>query len=216
MEIFLASANLDEIKKAYSLPIAGVLTNSSIIQKEKMKLSELIKGIDEIGNLPFGLQIVATEEHQMMEETRLFLSMLHHRVLHLKIPYCPDAFKIIPKLQHTDMILNLTGVSSLAQACIALESGIDYLSIYIGRVTNAGGDGVRLLNKIKQFTDYNKKPTRIVAASIRNIDHLEEVALAGADAVAIPYPLLLEAMESEITQQSITGFKKDWQAVYIG
>jgi len=189
MEIFLASANLDEIKKAYSLPIAGVLTNSSIIQKEKMKLTELVKGIDEIGNLPFGLQIAATEEHQMMEETRLFLSMLHHRVLHLKIPYCPDAFKIIPKLQHTDMILNLTGVSSLAQAW---------------------------LKKIKQFADYNKKPTRIVAASIRNIDHLEEVALAGADAVAIPYPLLLKAMESEVTQQSITGFKKDWQTVDIG
>jgi transaldolase len=216
MEIYLASANPDEIKKAYAFPIAGVLTNSSIIKKENRSLPELVKEIDGIGGLPFGLQIAATEEGQMMEEARLFQSLIQNRTLHLKIPYCPDAFKLIPQLRDSGMILNLTGVSSLAQAFLALESGIDYLSIYVGRVTDAGGNGVSLLKEIKGYADDHGKQTRIVGASIRNIKHLEEVARAGADAVAIPYPLLLESMESEITQKSIAGFKKDWKDVDLG
>jgi transaldolase len=213
MEIYLASANPEEIRKAYIYPIAGVLTNASIIKKEKRRLSDLVQEIDSIGHLPFGLQIAATEEAQMLEEARLFQSLLHQRTLHLKIPYCQDAFKIIPILKNSGMFLNLTGISSLAQSFLALESGINYLSIYVGRVTDSGGDGVNLLKEIKEYAAYHQKPAKIVAASIRNIEHLEEVARAGADAVAIPYALLMETMESEITQQSVDGFKRDWQEV---
>lgn len=216
MEIFLASANRDEIKRASFLPIAGVLTNSSIIKKENMGLRELVQEIDEIGSLPFGLQIVATEENRMMEEASLFQSLLKKRPLHLKIPYCEDAFKVISKLENKGIILNLTGISTLAQACIALESSIDYLSIYVGRVTESGRDGVSMIKDIKQYAEYHGKSTRIVGASIRNIKHLEEVAKAGADAVALPYPLLQKAMENEVTQQSINGFKSDWRDVDLG
>lgn len=216
MEIYLASANPDEIKKAYALPIAGVLTNSSIVKREKRSLPDLVKEIDEIGDLPFGLQIAATEETQMMAEARLFHSLVHNRTLHLKIPYCPDAYKIIPRLKHSGSILNLTSVSTLAQAFLALETEIDYLSIYVGRVSDSGGDGVRLLQEIKKFAGYHNKRTRIVAASIRNLEHLMEIAMAGADAVAIPFSLLLETMESEVTTQSILGFKKDWKEVDLG
>ena len=216
MEIYLASANPDEIRGAYALPIAGVLTNASIIKKENRVLTELVKEIDQIGDLPFGLQIAATDESEMMAEARLFQSLLHHRTLHLKIPYCPDAFKVIAQLRNTDMILNLTGVSTLSQALLALESGIDYLSIYVGRVSAAGGDGVQLLENIKYYADFHGKATRIVAASIRNLAHLEEVALAGADATAIPFPLLLESLQSPVTDQSVNGFKKDWREVNLG
>ncbi|MFN2280819.1 MAG: fructose-bisphosphate aldolase, partial [Anaerolineales bacterium] len=71
MEIYLASANPDEIRKAYQLPIAGVLTNSSIIRKEGRVLTELVEEIDQIGDLPFGLQIAATEEGEMIAEAHL-------------------------------------------------------------------------------------------------------------------------------------------------
>ena len=216
MEIYLASANPDEIKKAYNFPIAGVLTNSSIIKKEQRVFPDLVKEIDQIGNLPFGLQIAATEEAEMMREAQMFHSLLHNRMLHLKIPYCPDAFKVITRLHSTGITLNLTGVSNLSQAMLALHSGIDYLSIYVGRVTDAGGDGVQLVKNIKQLAENYQSPTRIVAASIRSLEHLDEVALAGADAVAIPFPLLLQTMQSSVTDQSINGFKEDWQEVDLG
>ncbi|MFN2280418.1 MAG: transaldolase family protein, partial [Anaerolineales bacterium] len=99
---------------------------------------------------------------------------------------------------------------------ICPKTSIDYLSIYVGRVTDAGGDGVRLLEQIKFYADYHEKQTKIVAASIRNLEHLEEVALVGADAVATPFPLLLETMHSPVTDQSVDGFKRDWADVDLG
>ncbi len=216
MKFYLASANCAEIQKAYLLPIAGVLTNASIIKKEKKNLRQLVTEIDQIGHLPFGLQISKTVEAEMLEETRLFQSLVHNRTLHLKIPYCHDAFGLLTKLANTGMELNLTGVSTFSQACLALEAKPDYLSIYVGRVTDAGKDGLQLIKDIKEYSTYHQKRTKIVAASIRNIGHLEEVAKAGADAVAIPYDLLVEALESEITENSIVGFKQDWLEVEIG
>jgi TalC/MipB family fructose-6-phosphate aldolase len=200
MELFLASANPDEIRKAYAFPITGVLTNSTIIEREKLPLSQVVKKVDEIGNLQFGLQISSTEENEMMQEVRLFRQLVLNRTLHLKIPYCPDAFKVMNRVKNTGMILNLTAVSTLAQAVVALESCADYISIYIGRVTDAGGDGLKLLDEIIQYARRSGKRAKIVAASIRSMDHYNEVIKCGADAVAIPYSLLMQSLESDTTQ----------------
>lgn len=213
MEIFLASANEKEIIKAYKLPITGVLTNSSILKKEKKSLKILASVIDEIGNLEFGLQIGSTDEATMMEEFRLFRSLIKNRKLHLKIPFCRDAFKVIKNVRNSGVILNLTAISTLPQAFIALESDIDYLSIYVGRVTDSGGDGLKLLENVKKYACDNSKRTKILAASIRDISHLIDAAKAGADAVAISYFLLNESFQSEVTEDSLKKFLEDWKMI---
>ena len=210
MELFLASANEKEIKSAYDLPIAGILTNSNILGKEGKSLKELTSVIDKIGTLEFGLQIASTDEAGMMAEYRLFRSLIKNRKLHLKIPFCRDAFKVIRNVSNSDIIKNLTAISTMPQAFIALEAEIDYLSIYISRVSNAGGDGLKLLADIKKYAYDNSKKTKILAASIHNMAQLIDVAKAGADAVAIPYHLLYKALQSEVTDKSINGFKEDW------
>ena len=213
MEIYLASANIEEIKKAQTLPVKGALTNPSIVLKEKRNFTDLVTEIDRIGSLPFGLQIASTEKEEMLKEVALFRSLVRRRVLHLKIPYCRDAFEIIPQLKNAGLLLNLTAISTLAQVATALESPIDYLSIYVGRVSDAGGDGFKLIREVKEFADKNEKKTKIVAASIRNITQLEEVMKAGADAVAIPYSLLMESLSSSTTDLSTTGFQQDWDKI---
>jgi len=213
MEIFLASASPEDIEKAYQLPISGVLTNSSILEKERKSLKDLVAAVDLIGDLPFGLQIASTQEPEMMEEFYLFQSLVKKRLLHLKIPYCLDAFKIVNNVRNLGIKTNLTGISTLAQACVALEADIDYLSIYVGRVTDAGDDGLRLLAEIKKYALSMQKKTKILAASIRNLEHFEEVIRLGADAVAIPYTLLIESLHSETTGKSISGFKESWKRI---
>lgn len=213
MEIYLASANVDEIKKIQTLPVKGALTNPNIVLKEKRNFADLVTEIDSIGSLPFGLQIASTEKEEMIKEVELFRSLVRKRVLHVKIPYCRDAFEIIPQLKNAGLLLNLTAISTLAQAGIALESPIDYLSIYVGRVSDAGGDGFKLIREVKEFADKNEKKTKIVAASIRNITQLEEVMKAGADAVAIPYALLMESLNSSTTDLSTSGFQQDWDKI---
>ena len=213
MKIYLASANKNEITQAYNMPIAGVLTNPTILKKEKMGLEKLVYKIDQIGNKEFGLQIAATNLKDMMDQARLFKSLVKNRKLHLKIPFCLDAFKVIEKLKGTGVLLNLTAVSSMLQAVMALESEIDFLSIYVGRVTSAGGDGVELVKQVKHYANINNKNTKVVAASVHDTENLEQVALAGADAVAIPFPLLESTLLNKVTEDSIKGFSDDWDQI---
>jgi len=210
MQIFLASANVDEIKQAYLLPISGVLTNSTILEKEKVPFTTLVKEIDAIGNLQFGLQVVSTEEYQMMQEIMLFRQILLNRTLHLKIPFCHDAFKVINRVKNTGVLLNLTAISTLPQAVMALESQVDYISIYVGRVTDSGGDGLRLIEEVKQYAIREGKNAKVIAASIRNVEQLIEIIKIGADGVAIPFSLLVALLENKTTQNSINEFKKSW------
>lgn len=213
MKIFLASANSEEIEQAYQLPIAGVLTNSTILLKEKTRIEKLINKIDQIGNKEFGLQVASTNLSDMRDEVILFKSLLKNRQLHLKIPFCFDAFKLIKEFKNSGLILNLTGISTFLQAIMAIEADIDYLSIYVGRINSAGGDGINLVKEIKQYTGLNQVKTGIIAASIRDRENLESVAKAGADAVAIPFTLLMDCLQSKVTTESIEGFSIDWDLV---
>jgi TalC/MipB family fructose-6-phosphate aldolase len=213
MKLFLASANTKEIIQAYEMPIAGVLTNPSIIKKEKRGLDNLVKEIDQIGDKEFGLQIAATNFQDMMAQANLFKSLVKNRKFHLKIPFCLDAFKVIEQCKDMDIILNLTAVSSMMQAIMALESEIDYLSIYVGRVTSAGGDGVELVRQVKRFAEINNKKTEVLAASVRDAENFVQVANAGADGVAIAYPLLESTLHNDVTRDSILGFSDDWDAL---
>ena len=52
-----------------------------------------------------------------------------------------------------------------------------------------------------------------MAASIRTVKQLEEVALSGADAAVIPFDVLEEAMKSRLTDESIEKCNADWSKI---
>ena len=75
---------------------------------------------------------------------------------------------------------------SLSQAILAANAGASYVSPFIGRLDDIGEDGVQLVaNMVKIFKQYGLK-TEIIAASIRNLDHVNQVMLAGAQIATLP------------------------------
>ena len=216
MELWIATANLENIKKAYRYPIKGVLTNPSIICKENRSWKETVKKMDSFGNLPIGLQVVSTQEKGILKEIREYKKLVNNRVLHLKIPFSVDAINLAPFLKRMNYTVNITAVSSFSQAILSLENNIDYLSVYVGRITDNGEDGLETLSKIKEYSVKANKDTKILAASIRNIEYLEKAAIIGADAVAIPLSLLEKAYEHNVTTESIKKFQDDWEKLTGG
>ncbi len=71
MQIYLDTANLDEIRASLDLGICdGVTTNPTLIAKEKKTVTEAIKGILEILPLkaPLSVEIISTTYYEMLEE----------------------------------------------------------------------------------------------------------------------------------------------------
>jgi transaldolase len=213
MKLWIASANAEEINESYSFPIAGVITNPTVIANERKHWHETLAEINEIGNDPIHLQVVSTTEQEMLEEIIAFKQVMTNRPLIAKIPLCKDGLKIVPVLKKWGCKVNITTICNLNQAVIALEADVDYLSVYVARVTDQGRDGFKLVSDIRNYIDRKGKKTEIIAASVRNVEQMNKVILAGADGIAIPYSLLTEALEDELTENSIDRFAHDWALI---
>ena len=74
-----------------------------------------------------------------------------------------------------------------------------------------GENGVALVeNMVKVFRQYNLD-TQIIAASIRNMEHVEKVMLAGADIATIPTKVLKEMLQHPLTDKGLAQFLEDYK-----
>jgi transaldolase len=213
MELWLAFTDFESMEKAHEYPIKGVLTNPTLISLPKLHWKEAIARLNKIGSLPLGLQVVSTSLEQMIAEIQTFHRLVDRKELIIKLPFCLDALRSIPFIRQLGHTVNIAAICSFGQAVVALESEPEYLSIYVGRVSDGGGDGVALLAQVKRYALRCGKGTLIQAASLRNAQQLEEVAETGADAAVIPFNVIEQAMKNELTDQSIGKFSKDWASI---
>lgn len=106
---------------------------------------------------------------------------------------------------------NVTLVFSLSQAILAANAGASYVSPFIGRLDDIGEDGVQLVaNMVKIFKQYGLK-TEIIAASIRNLDHVNQVMLAGAQIATIPTNVLEQMLLHPLTDKGLEKFLQDYK-----
>ena len=72
-------------------------------------------------------------------------------------------------------------------------------------------DGLRLVSDTKEiFENYGIK-TQILACSIKNTQHVVEVAKAGVDIATIPFDVIEKMTQHPMTDMTLESFLKDWK-----
>ena len=213
MKLWLASANVGEIEEGSRFPICGIITNPTVMAAEKQFWIKTAVAVDTQGTTPFHLQVLSTDEATILEEAHAYRSVFSHRPLILKLPVCEASLHLVDRFHKMGLAVNITAVCTLAQAILAVQAGSDYISVYVGRVSDGGGDGIKLIRDIRAYCDLNGATTEIIAASVRTVEQFDQVALAGAHGVAIPLALLRETLASPLTDKSIAAFEEDWKPV---
>ena len=85
------------------------------------------------------------------------------------------------------------------------------MSPFIGRLDDIGQDGSKLVeDMVKVFRNYQFK-TEIIAASVRNMEHVDRMMLAGADIATIPTKVLRELIKHELTDKGLAKFMEDYR-----
>lgn len=129
----------------------------------------------------------------------------------VKIPCIAEGLKAVRILSAEGIKTNVTLVFSLSQAILAANAGASYVSPFIGRLDDIGEDGVQLVaNMVKIFKQYGLK-TEIIAASIRNLDHVNQVMLAGAQIATIPTNVLEQMLLHPLTDKGLEKFLQDYK-----
>lgn len=211
MKIFMDTADVDEIVSMAELGIVyGVTTNPSLIAKSGRTQAEVIPEICKLVTGPVSAEVISTECAGMVREARQIAQIADNIVV--KIPSCiAEGLKAVRILSAEGIKTNVTLVFSLSQAILAANAGASYVSPFIGRLDDIGEDGVQLVaNMVKIFKQYGLK-TEIIAASIRNLDHVNQVMLAGAQIATIPTNVLEQMLLHPLTDKGLEKFLQDYK-----
>ncbi|MFM2361055.1 MAG: fructose-6-phosphate aldolase, partial [Bacteroidota bacterium] len=184
MKFFIDTANLAQIKEANELGILdGVTTNPSLMAKEGIKGEEAVmnhyKTICELVDGDISAEVVSTDVETMIEEGKK-LAAIHPNIV-VKVPMIKDGIKAIKWFTENGIRTNCTLVFSAGQAILAAKAGATYVSPFLGRIDDSGWDGMELIHQIRAIFSVQGYKTEILAASIRNPNHIIKCAEAGAD-----------------------------------
>ena len=210
MKIFMDTANVEEIKQFVDMGIVyGVTTNPSLVAKSGRTQADVIPEICRLIPGPVSAEVISQACEGMVQEARDLVRIADNVVV--KIPCIAEGLKAVKILAAERIRTNVTLVFSLGQPLLAARAGASYVSPFIGRLDDIGEDGVQLVrDMVKVFHNYNFK-TEIIAASVRNAEHVNQVMLAGADIATIPTKVLAELIQHELTDKGLAKFMEDYR-----
>lgn len=211
MQLFLDTANVEQIRQGVRLGvISGVTTNPTLIAKEGradykaaiLEICSLVKG-------PVSVEAVSQDRDGIITEARQISSWSPY--IAVKIPVSAQGLEATAALTKEGIKVNLTLCFSVNQAILGALAGATYVSLFVGRLDDAGHNGMALVRDIVEvFSKYNLN-TRVIAASIRHPLHCVEAAKAGAHIATVPYAVFMQMLEHPLTTSGIQRFLDDWK-----
>lgn len=211
MRLFLDTANLDDIQWALSTGlIDGVTTNPTLIARELTgdDPTEHVTAIARAVPGPVTVQVISSDAEGIYREAR-DLARIGDNVV-VEIPMIEDGIIALKRLVPDGAVVNVTLVFTPAQALLAAKAGAAYVSPFIGRLDDAGGDGGALVSDIRAMFDRFAPECEILASSVRSPRRLVDAVKLGADAVAVPPAVLRAMLVHPLTDLGLTGFLRDW------
>lgn len=208
MEFFLDTANIEEIKE-YKDFIDGVTTNPTLMSKHANdNQNDIIREICSIVNGPISAEVLSTDYNEMLMEGKE-LAKIHDNVC-VKLPCTIDGLKACKSLSCQGIATNLTLCFSPTQAILAAKCGATYISPFIGRIDDVGQDGMELISTIIEIYEASGFETKVLAASVRGIQHVVQAATLGVDAITMPPKLLKQCFMHPLTSAGLEQFNADW------
>ena len=184
MRLFLDTASIDEIREINRWGVlSGVMTNPTLVAREGLDPDRVWKEILAEVKGDVSLETTEPEAGPMYEQGLRLAAMGENAVV--KVPMTPAGLEAGRRLTDEGIRINVTLVFSPAQAILAAEVGAYIVSPFLGRIDDAGADGMHALRQICEIYAVQGYDTNVLAASLRHPMHVVDSALAGADIEAV-------------------------------
>lgn len=148
-----------------------------------------------------------TTASQMLKQAENMFSWGKH--IHIKFPSTSEGVKAAHEFVKNKGRVNMTLVFEQVQAAASYaatlgNSETHFVSPFIGRWDDRGFDGLDVTkNIIRMYKQFNKKLNvrkshiLVLAASIRNLEHLYSSIFMGADILTVPFKIIQEWISHE-------------------
>jgi len=214
MEIFLDSADFQEIEKWISQGVVdGLTTNPSIMLKDKVY--DLEQGARRLCSMltprPVSLEVTTNDHEEMLHQARVFARWAENVVV--KIPIVNEGGEsclgVINTLRRERIAVNVTAILSFNQAILAAKAGATYVSIFAGRIADEGNDPCVVIRNVRDWLTDWANPSKILVGSIRTVMDIQNAALAGAHIITIPPQFLSKMVDHKYTRETVKQFNQD-------
>lgn len=226
MEIFLDTANLEEIKRGFDTGLVdGITTNPTLVARENVDVSNPAKLWAFYGEIcrivdpkPVSLELTLQHKTQGLSEIAELKSIAENVVI--KVAFTPQMNDLV-KVVRYDLPrrgkVNVTLVFSAEQALLAAKAGAEYISIFVGRLDDVffGKRGMQVVREaLSAFKNYNYdlgEGREIIVASVRHTKHVLQSAILGAPIVTMPPKVFWKLFKYPLTDAGIEKFQEDWK-----
>ena len=214
MEVFVDSANISEIEKWLKMGLVdGVTTNPSIMLKDNVY--DMEKGAREIAALvhpcPVSVEVTTNDLDEMLVQAREFASWAPNIVI--KIPHITGdgalCYGVISELEKAGIKVNATAAMSFGQVILAAKAGATYISIFVGRVADEGGNASEVIRNSVEWLERWRFKSKIIIGSIRSVGDILSAAIAGAHVITIPPQFLDKMADHKYTRDTVRQFVTD-------
>ena len=222
IKIFADGANLDGMLEMYeSGLVQGFTTNPSLMRKGGVAnyrdfASEVL---GRIHDMPISFEVFADDLAGMEAEAREISSWAPN--VFTKVPALTTkgepTYDLIRRLSAEGVQLNVTAVytSEQVDAIVgALDPEVDsYVSIFAGRLADAGNDPVPVVSHAVEVTS-DRSLTEILWASTREAYNILQAEQLGAEIVTVPNDILAKWAKRgrtpyDLSLDTVRGFAKD-------
>ena len=210
MKFFIDTADTDAIGRlAETGLVDGVTTNPSLIAKSGRDFKEVVAEIADLVPGPVSAEVAATDYETMIREAEVLGAIAGN--IAIKVPLTPDGLRACREIAEGGRMVNVTLCFTAVQALLAAKCGAAFISPFIGRLDDAGMDGMDLIREIREIYDNYGFETEILAASVRTSNHVKEAAMAGADVATVPPGVIDALYKHPLTDKGLAAFVDDWK-----
>lgn len=212
MKFFLDTADIKEIREAQETGLLdGITTNPSHVAKANTNFIDLVKEICNLVPGPVSAEVTAETKDEMLRQGRILADIASNVVV--KVPLTQEGLKAVKVFTEEGIKTNVTLCFSSVQALLAAKVGATYISPFVGRVDDIGGEGLETIRQIRAIYDNYGFSTQILTASTRSALHIRDAALAGSDVATMPYALFKKLVNNPLTDVGLKLFETDWNKI---
>ncbi len=202
MELYLDSADINEIKEAFQLGyLTGLTTTPTFMHRHGV--TDIDGLILELSKLVPVLQIEAlgnTAEEVLAEAERLLSLGLDKEKTVFKVPMSLEGTRACRMLRERDMLVNLHLVYTLQQAYLAMEAGATYVCPLVGRLQDQGHDALNLVSDCVDTVNYYGYDTKVMFSSVRTVEHIRNALAVGVHTITVPWKIMRVLADNHFTQ----------------
>ena len=238
MHLYLDTADTAELARVLPSPVVhGVTTNPTLLRRAGVAwdgLPELVRRVADLGARAIHLQVRHRETDDMLRDARELASLAGHLQVVVKLPATRAGLSAAATLAADGVPVTLTAVYHVEQVLWAALVGARYAAPYLGRLDDAGRDGLaevaameaalrtyggrqrnavagRIAGAHAPDTPFAKDEAslRLLVASVRSPEAFRALLALGVGAITVPVPLFERLVEHEETLAAERAFLAD-------